>query len=99
EQDASDEEKKISFCNGGIMAINGKYVLSLLDKVNNNNLKGEYYLTDIVSIAACEGLNIQVVEVPFDNVVGINNCFELFEVDVLWQKRKARDLMLSGVRI
>ncbi|ATO57447.1 bifunctional UDP-N-acetylglucosamine diphosphorylase/glucosamine-1-phosphate N-acetyltransferase GlmU [Bartonella sp. 1-1C] len=99
EQDASDEEKKISFCNGGIMAIKGKYVLSLLDKVNNNNLKGEYYLTDIVSIAACEGLNIQVVEVPFDHVVGINNCFELFEVDVLWQKRKARDFMLSGVRI
>ncbi|OPB31741.1 bifunctional UDP-N-acetylglucosamine diphosphorylase/glucosamine-1-phosphate N-acetyltransferase GlmU [Bartonella sp. AR 15-3] len=99
ERDASDEEKKISFCNGGIMAINGKYVLSLLDKVNNNNLKEEYYLTDIVSIAACEGLNIQVVEVSFDKVVGINNCFELFEVDVLWQKRKARDLMLSGVRI
>ncbi|CBI76357.1 glucosamine-1-phosphate N-acetyltransferase / UDP-N-acetylglucosamine pyrophosphorylase [Bartonella clarridgeiae 73] len=99
EKDASDEEKKISFCNGGIMAINGKYALSLLDKVDNDNLKKEYYLTDIVSIAACEGLNVQVVEVPFDNVVGINNCFELFEVDILWQKRKARDLMLSGVRI
>ncbi|WP_208434302.1 bifunctional UDP-N-acetylglucosamine diphosphorylase/glucosamine-1-phosphate N-acetyltransferase GlmU [Bartonella taylorii] len=99
EKDASDEEKKISFCNGGIFALNGKHALSLLEKVSNNNMKKEYYLTDIVSIAAREGLDIRVVEVPVDNIVGINNCFELFEADSLWQKRKARDLMLSGVTI
>lgn len=99
EKDASDEEKKISFCNGGIFALQGKHALSLLEKVRNDNMKREYYLTDIVSIAAQEGLDIRVIEVPFDNVVGINNCFELFEADSLWQKRKARDLMLSGVTI
>lgn len=99
EKDASDEEKKISFCNGGILALNGKRALSLLEKVNNYNSKQEYYLTDIVSIASREGLEVRVVEVPFDNIVGINNCFELFEADSLWQKRKARDLMLSGVTI
>ncbi|EJF76285.1 glmU protein [Bartonella sp. DB5-6] len=99
EKDASDEEKKISFCNGGIFALQGKHALSLLEKVRNDNMKREYYLTDIVSIAAHEGLDVRVVEVPFDNVVGINNCFELFEADSLWQKRKARDLMLSGVTI
>ncbi|KEG19622.1 bifunctional UDP-N-acetylglucosamine diphosphorylase/glucosamine-1-phosphate N-acetyltransferase GlmU [Bartonella bacilliformis] len=99
EKDASDEEKKVSLCNGGIMALNGKYALSLLNKIDNNNLQQEYYLTDVVSIASRENLNIQVVEVPFDNVIGINNCFELFEADALWQKRKAHDLMLSGVTI
>ncbi|WP_208441768.1 bifunctional UDP-N-acetylglucosamine diphosphorylase/glucosamine-1-phosphate N-acetyltransferase GlmU [Bartonella raoultii] len=99
EKDASDEEKKISFCNGGILALNGKYALSLLEKVGNNNAKKEYYLTDIVSIAVREKLNIRVVAVPFENVLGINNCFELSEVDALWQKRKARDFMLSGVTI
>lgn len=99
EKDASDEEKKISFCNGGIMAINGKYALSLLDKINNNNMQKEYYLTDIVSIASCEGLDVRVVEVPFDNVVGVNNCFDLCKADALWQKRKAHNLMLSGVKM
>ncbi|WP_455477625.1 bifunctional UDP-N-acetylglucosamine diphosphorylase/glucosamine-1-phosphate N-acetyltransferase GlmU [Bartonella sp. B41] len=97
EKDASDEEKNISFCNGGIFAINGKYALPLLDKVKNNNFKKEYYLTDIISIASHERLEVRVVEVPFNNIIGINNCFELFEADSLWQKRKARDLMLSGV--
>ncbi|WP_019223489.1 bifunctional UDP-N-acetylglucosamine diphosphorylase/glucosamine-1-phosphate N-acetyltransferase GlmU [Bartonella rattaustraliani] len=99
EKDASNEEKKISFCNGGIFAINGKHALSLLEKVNNHNLKKEYYLTDLVSIAASERRDVRVVEVPFDNIIGINNCFELSEADVLWQKRKARSLMLSGVTI
>ncbi|AGF74609.1 UDP-N-acetylglucosamine pyrophosphorylase [Bartonella australis AUST/NH1] len=99
EKDASDEEKKISFCNGGVMAINGECALSLLNKVGNNNTKREYYLTDIVSIASHKGLDVRIVEVPFDNVIGVNNCLELCETDTLWQKRKARDLMLSGVII
>ncbi|WP_273756739.1 bifunctional UDP-N-acetylglucosamine diphosphorylase/glucosamine-1-phosphate N-acetyltransferase GlmU [Bartonella sp. MM73XJBT] len=99
EKDASDKEKKLSFCNGGIFALQGKHALSLLGKVGNNNAKQEYYLTDIVSIAAREGLDIRIVEVPFENILGINNCFELSEADALWQKRKARDLMLSGVTI
>ncbi|WP_336279354.1 bifunctional UDP-N-acetylglucosamine diphosphorylase/glucosamine-1-phosphate N-acetyltransferase GlmU [Bartonella sp. CB175] len=99
EKDANDEEKKISFCNGGILAINGKHALSLLKKIDNNNLKQEYYLTDVVAIALHEGLDIRIVEVPFDNIIGINNCFELFQADAIWQKRKARDLMLSGVTI
>ncbi|EJF80920.1 bifunctional UDP-N-acetylglucosamine diphosphorylase/glucosamine-1-phosphate N-acetyltransferase GlmU [Bartonella doshiae] len=99
EKDANEEEKKIPFCNGGMFAMRGKYALSLLDQVNNRNIKQEYYLTDVVSIAAQEGLDVRVVEVPFDNVVGINSCLELFEADSLWQKRKAHDLMLSGVTI
>lgn len=99
EKDASDKEKKISFCNGGIFALNGKHALSLLEKVGNKNAKQEYYLTDIVSIAVRERLDIRVVEVPIENIVGINNCFELSEADALWQKRKARDFMLSGVII
>ncbi|WP_273720901.1 MULTISPECIES: bifunctional UDP-N-acetylglucosamine diphosphorylase/glucosamine-1-phosphate N-acetyltransferase GlmU [unclassified Bartonella] len=99
EKDASDEEKKLSFCNGGIFALQGKHALSLLGQVGNNNAKQEYYLTDIVSIAAREGLDIRIVEVPFENILGINNCFELSEADALWQKRKVRGLMLSGVTI
>ncbi|MCZ2328175.1 bifunctional UDP-N-acetylglucosamine diphosphorylase/glucosamine-1-phosphate N-acetyltransferase GlmU [Bartonella sp. F02] len=99
EKDASDEEKEISLCNSGIMAINGKYALSLLEKIDNNNTKQEYYLTDIVSIASHEGLDIRTVEVPFENAVGVNNCLDLCNADALWQKRKARDLMLSGVTI
>lgn len=97
EKDANAEQKKITFCNGGLMAINGKYLLSLLDKVSNDNAKQEYYLTDIVSIGAKQGLDVRAIEVPFQNVIGINTRSELAEAEAIWQKRRANELMLSGV--
>ncbi len=51
DRDASDAERAITFCNGGIMAINGRKALELLVAIGNANAKGEYYLTDIVEIA------------------------------------------------
>ena len=58
DKDASEQERKIEFCNGGLMAIAGKHALRLLDQVGNANAKGEYYLTDIVEIAAKAGLDV-----------------------------------------
>ena len=51
DKDCSGEEKKITFCNSGMMAVAGREALALLDAVGNKNAKGEYYLTDIVEIA------------------------------------------------
>ena len=62
EKDCSEEERKIDFCNGGLMAIDGKLALSLLDAVGNANAKGEYYLTDIVEIADERGLKVVATE-------------------------------------
>jgi len=97
EKEASAEERKITFCNGGVMAVKGKYLLSLLDAVKNDNAKGEYYLTDIVGLATGRGLDVRVVEVPMDNTVGVNNCAQLAEAEAIWQKRKRQELMLAGV--
>ncbi|TIR63050.1 MAG: bifunctional UDP-N-acetylglucosamine diphosphorylase/glucosamine-1-phosphate N-acetyltransferase GlmU, partial [Mesorhizobium sp.] len=45
EKDCSEAEKKLGFCNAGMMAVAGNQALRLLDKVGNNNAKGEFYLT------------------------------------------------------
>jgi bifunctional UDP-N-acetylglucosamine pyrophosphorylase / glucosamine-1-phosphate N-acetyltransferase len=97
ERDCSHEERRIDFCNGGLMAIDGRLALSLLDAVGNANAKGEYYLTDIVEIARSKGHRVVATEVSFDNVLGINNRAELAEAEALWQKRKRREMMLAGV--
>lgn len=97
EKDANDLQKAINFCNGGLMAINGKYALSLLEKVDNKNTKGEYYLTDIVAIAAKKGLDVRAIEVPFDNVIGINTRYELAQAEHIWQQRMRHKMMLNGV--
>jgi bifunctional UDP-N-acetylglucosamine pyrophosphorylase/glucosamine-1-phosphate N-acetyltransferase len=97
ERDCSPEERKIDFCNGGLMAIDGRVALKLLDAVHNGNAKGEYYLTDIVEIARGLGRKVVATEVAFENVLGINNRAELAEAEAVWQGRKRREMMLAGV--
>ncbi|WP_075917122.1 bifunctional UDP-N-acetylglucosamine diphosphorylase/glucosamine-1-phosphate N-acetyltransferase GlmU [Bartonella apis] len=97
EKDATTEQRKIKFCNGGVMALNGKLALSLLEQIKNENAKKEYYLTDIVKIGVSRKLEVKAISIPFENVIGVNTRVELSEAEALWQKRRARELMLSGV--
>jgi len=99
EKDASAEERAITFCNGGLMAIAGKHALGLLDTVGNANTKGEYYLTDIVEIASQRGLDVVATEATFENALGINNRAELAAAEAIWQKRRRHEAMLSGVAL
>ncbi|MBZ9854816.1 bifunctional UDP-N-acetylglucosamine diphosphorylase/glucosamine-1-phosphate N-acetyltransferase GlmU [Mesorhizobium sp. CA13] len=99
EKDCSDEEKKITFCNGGLMAIAGGQALKLLDAVGNKNAKGEYYLTDIVEIAGAQGLDVVATEASFENALGINNRAELAQAEGIWQARRRQEAMLSGVTL
>ncbi len=99
EKDASAEERAITFCNGGLMAIAGRHALSLLDAVGNANAKGEYYLTDIVEIAGRRGLGVVAAEAGFDNALGINNRAEVADAEAIWQRRRRLEAMLSGVTL
>lgn len=97
EKDASDAEKRIGFCNGGLMALRGDGALALLGQITNNNAKGEYYLTDVVEIANAQGKSVVAIEISPDNVIGINTRAELAEAEAIWQNRKRRAMMLAGV--
>lgn len=97
EKEANVDEKKINFCNGGLMAINGPMALSLIDAVGNANAKGEYYLTDIVEIASSRGQSVVAVEVDETLVLGVNTRVELAACEQLWQQRRRKELMLGGV--
>ncbi|MEQ8296600.1 MAG: bifunctional UDP-N-acetylglucosamine diphosphorylase/glucosamine-1-phosphate N-acetyltransferase GlmU [Nitratireductor sp.] len=97
DRDCSAAERAITFCNGGLMAIDGARALGLLDAVGNDNAKGEYYLTDIVEIARAQGLRVVAAEVAFENVLGINNRAELAEAEAIWQTRRRRRMLLDGV--
>ena len=49
--DATEAQRAIALCNGGLMAFDGKHALPILDRIGNDNRKGEFYLTDAVAIA------------------------------------------------
>ncbi|MER8846552.1 MULTISPECIES: bifunctional UDP-N-acetylglucosamine diphosphorylase/glucosamine-1-phosphate N-acetyltransferase GlmU [Mesorhizobium] len=99
EKDCSEEEKKIGFCNAGMMAVAGAHALTLLDAVGNKNAKGEYYLTDIVEIASAQSLDVVATEASFESALGINNRAELAQAEAIWQQRRRHDAMLSGVTL
>lgn len=96
-KDCSAEELAIDFCNSGLMAIDGRHALDLLEAVGNDNAKGEFYLTDIVEIANRKGLRAMASETSADSALGINSRAELAEAEGIWQQRRRRELMLSGV--
>lgn len=97
EKDASEEERKVTWCNSGLMAISGAKALDLLSRITNNNAKGEFYLTDLVEIARTLGGRVTAVDAPEDELTGCNTRAELAVIERMWQARRRHELMLSGV--
>lgn len=97
EKDATPAERAIAYCNGGLMAIDGRKALASIDKIGNANVKGEYYLTDIVEVVRASGGRATAVEAPEEELTGCNTRAELSFIERLWQQRRRTELMLSGV--
>ncbi|QFY60081.1 bifunctional UDP-N-acetylglucosamine diphosphorylase/glucosamine-1-phosphate N-acetyltransferase GlmU [Rhizobium grahamii] len=97
EKDATDAERAVTWCNSGLMAINGRKALDLLSRIGNSNAKGEYYLTDLVEIARSLGGRVTAVDAPEVEMTGCNNRAELAVIERLWQERRRHELMISGV--
>ena len=95
--DASADERKIDLCNAGVMALDGRRALAILDKIGNANSKGEYYLTDAVGIAGDNGWESVVIETSEDEVRGINTKAQLAEAEAVMQTRLRKAAMEAGV--
>ena len=97
--DASAEECKITLCNAGVMAFDGRRALQILDKIGNANSKGEYYLVDAVTIVRDMGLEAVVIETSEDEVRGINTKAQLAEAEAVMQARLRKAAMDAGVTL
>ncbi|MCB5177400.1 MULTISPECIES: bifunctional UDP-N-acetylglucosamine diphosphorylase/glucosamine-1-phosphate N-acetyltransferase GlmU [Microvirga] len=98
-KDATEAERAISLCNGGLMAIRGDVALTLLERVGNSNAKGEYYLTDIVAIARELGHATAAVVVAEEEVHGVNDRAQLAAAERMIQDRLRQAAMASGVTL
>jgi bifunctional UDP-N-acetylglucosamine pyrophosphorylase/glucosamine-1-phosphate N-acetyltransferase len=98
-KDATEEERALDLCNSGLMAARSADLWPLLARVGNDNAAGEYYLPDIVMIAASEGRASAVIEVPPAEVEGINSRAELAAQEAAWQARRRDAMMADGVSL
>lgn len=99
-KDASDAERAITEIYSGIMAVPAPLLARWLARLTNDNAQHEYYLTDIVAMAAADG--VPVVAHCIDDalqVAGVNSPVQLAELERAWQRREAVRLMEQGVRL
>jgi bifunctional UDP-N-acetylglucosamine pyrophosphorylase/glucosamine-1-phosphate N-acetyltransferase len=97
--DASPEERKITLCNAGVMAFDGRKALKILEQIGKANSKGEYYLVDAVSIVRDLELEAVVIETSEDEVRGINTKAQLAEAEMVMQTRLRRAALDAGVTL
>ncbi len=97
--EASEAERKIGFCNSGVMVVDGKRLSGFLDKVSNKNAKGEFYLTDLVGIARKQGLGAAAIEAPADELLGIDSRANLADAERLMQQRLRARAMDDGATL
>jgi bifunctional UDP-N-acetylglucosamine pyrophosphorylase/glucosamine-1-phosphate N-acetyltransferase len=97
--DASPEERKVTLCNAGVMAFDGRRALDILDRIGNANSKGEYYLVDAVAIVRDMGLEAVVIETNEDEVRGINTKAQLAEAESVMQAHLRKAALDAGVTL
>ena len=98
-QDASEAERAIKLCNSGVMAVDGSCLFDLVDQVDNNNAKGEFYLTDIVALARAREFECAVVKAPAAELMGVDSRSVLAEAEAVWQTQRRIQAMDEGATL
>jgi bifunctional UDP-N-acetylglucosamine pyrophosphorylase/glucosamine-1-phosphate N-acetyltransferase len=98
-KDATEEERAVRLCNSGMMAVRAKDLFRWLGKVGNDNAAREYYLPDIVNIAAAEGREAVVIEGDPYEAAGVNSRAELAHLELEWQRRRREQVLDEGATL
>jgi len=98
-KDANKKQRKITICNSGVMAL-GTKALNLVNKIQNNNVKKEFYLTDIVKLSKKYNHRIKLVTAKDSKAaLGINDMYELGVAENIMQDQLRKKAMKQGVRL
>ncbi|CAM3366206.1 bifunctional UDP-N-acetylglucosamine diphosphorylase/glucosamine-1-phosphate N-acetyltransferase GlmU [Halomonas lysinitropha] len=99
-KDASETERTVRECNTGIMAMTAAQLRRWLPRLSADNAQGEYYLTDIIAMAAAEGVTIATAQParPLE-VEGVNNRAQMARLERAHQHDIAERLMEQGVAL
>ena len=99
-KDATDAQREIKEINTGMMMMSGVDLKRWLGELSNDNAQGEYYLTDVIAMAAAEGKRIQSAQPQSAvEVEGVNNRLQLANLERALQRRQAEELMTNGVTL
>jgi bifunctional UDP-N-acetylglucosamine pyrophosphorylase/glucosamine-1-phosphate N-acetyltransferase len=98
-KDATEEERAVPLCNSGMMAVRARDLFRWLGDVGNDNAAGEYYLPDVVNIAAAEGREAVAIEGDPYETAGVNSRAELAHLELEWQRRRREQVLDEGATL
>lgn len=98
-KDASEAERALTFCNGGLVMADAETLRTLVAGLGNDNAAGEYYLTDIVALADARGLTCTAVACDEAETMGVNTRAQLAEAEAIFQRAKRAEALETGVSL
>jgi len=100
QKDANTKERAINEINTGLMAVSARSLRKWLAALKNDNAQGEYYLTDIIVMAARDAVRVGAVIAPTEaEVLGVNDKVQLAQLETALRADRATQLMLQGVTL
>ena len=100
ERDADDEEREVREINSGILAAPARRLRRWLARLDNDNVQGEYYLTDVVALAVADSIDVVgVCAASPEEIMGVNDRVQLARLERCLQARMVGKLMLDGATL
>jgi bifunctional UDP-N-acetylglucosamine pyrophosphorylase/glucosamine-1-phosphate N-acetyltransferase len=100
QKDASDEQLSIREGNTGILCAPAGQLKSWLTRLDRDNAQGEFYLTDIIAMAAADGVTVEAVHPSCEEeVLGVNDRVQLAFLERAFQRQQAERLMRGGATL
>ena len=98
-KDCNEEELNINEMNTAIYCFDIELLVEALDKINNNNNQGEYYLTDVIEILKEDNKKVGAVVTEFEETIGVNSRVQLAEAEEILRNRINLMHMDNGVTL
>lgn len=96
---ADEDTKRICYCNSGIMGFRATTLARYLTHLKQHSESGEYYLTDIAGLCAENNQRVSTIEIPYEDVEGVNDRKDLAACEAIFQDRMREKMMLQGVTL
>ncbi|MGL5085071.1 MAG: bifunctional UDP-N-acetylglucosamine diphosphorylase/glucosamine-1-phosphate N-acetyltransferase GlmU [Clostridium sp.] len=98
-KDCNEEELDVKEMNAAIYCFDIEELIECLNKINNNNKQGEYYLTDVIGILKDQGKKVGAVVIDYEETIGVNSRVQLAEAEEILRKRTNMKHMENGVTL
>lgn len=98
-KDCKPEERNVKACYAGMLVADREQLFGWLERLTNDNPKGEYYLTGIVALATADEALVRAAFAPESAVMGADTAMQLSQAEAIFQQRRRAHFLAEGVQM